>query len=301
MVNFLALAPKPLWAINDTIIAVVNDDVITLQDLHDYLQAMYMQLISEGKSKSQIEKTMANYEANGLNRLIEDKLLVNEANQKGMTIRPKAIDDRINEIKRRYPTEEEFMDAIISQGMTYTDLRNKITDQIKAKYVVEFEVKKKIFVNPQEVTEYYQKNLNNFVKPESVDLDSIFIPIGDDKALATEKSGEAFNQLWEGADFSEIAKKYSKAPSVGIIEKGQLLPKLEEIVFNLKKGEISKPIEIDEGIYIFKLKEKYPAETVALENVRNEIYNLIFQEKFQDRLKSWLEKLRKKAYVEIKD
>ena len=79
-----------------------------------------------------------------------------------------------------------------------------------------------------------------------------------------------------------------------------MLPELEDVVFNLKKDEISKPIEVDNGIYIFQLKNKFPAKTTALENVRNQIYNMIFQEKFQERLKDWLEKLRKKAYVEIK-
>ena len=111
---------------------------------------------------------------------------------------------------------------------------------------------------------------------------------------------EAFNKLREGMDFTKITEKYSTSPSIGIMEKGQLLPELEEVVFNLKQGEISKPIATEDGIYIFKLKEKYPAETQALEQVKKEIYNLIFQQKFQERLKTWLDKLRKQAYVEIK-
>ncbi len=292
--------PMLSWGINDAIIAVVNEEVITLKDLHEYLQAMYMQLIAEGKSPAQIDKIMTTYEANGLNRLIEDKLLVNEANQKGMEVRQKAVDDRINEIKNKYPSEKAFMDSLIHEGLTLTDLKNKITDQFKARYVVEFEVKKKIFVNPQEVNNYYEKNIQNFVKPERIDLESIFIPLEDDKNLSRQKADEALQAIKGGQDFQKVAPKYTQTPSVGIIERGQMKTELENIAFDLKEGEVSEAIETDDGVYIFKIKKKYPSEAQALQEVKNEIYNLIFQEKFQTRLKAWLEKLRKQAYVEIK-
>lgn len=297
---------------SDTIIAIVNKEIITLKDLREYLSAAYIQMNSEGRSKEEIEQAIRNYEKNGLSRLIDDKLLIGEANRKEMTIRDKLVNDRIEQIKENYPNDEAFLNALVKDGLTVTELRKRITDQFKAKYIVEMEVKSKIFVNPNEVTEYYQNNLNEFNKPERANLDSIFIPFSDstqtlstknskDKTGAQKKAADAINLLKNGKDFLEVAKQYSQLPSVGIIAKGQMLPEIENAVFALKVNETSQPLTTDTGIFIFKLKAKLPPESAPLEEVKDQIYNMLFTKKFQARLTAWLDDLRKKAYVEIKN
>ena len=97
-----------------------------------------------------------------------------------------------------------------------------------------------------------------------------------------------------------VAKKYSQLPPIGIIEKGQMLPAIEDVVFKLKDGEVSSPLETDTGIFIFKLRGRHPPEQASLEEVKNKIYDMLFQEKFQQKFSDWLKELRNKAYVEIK-
>ncbi len=302
---------------NDSIIAIVNKEIITLKDLHEYLNAIYMQLYSEGKSKEAIEQTIRNYEKDGVNRLIDDKLLIDEANRKEMTIRGKLIDDKIAQIKENYPNDEAFLNALVKDGLTINELKKRMTDQYKVKYIVEMEVKSKIFVNPNEVTEYYQNNLSEFNKPERVDLESIFIPFinssqatdtktnlaqnSKDKKAAQKKAADALNLIKGGKGFLEVAKQYSQLPSIGIIAKGQMLPEIESAVFALKDNETSQPLTTETGIFIFKLKSKLPPESAPLEEVKDQVYSMLFTKKFQARLTAWLEELRKKAYVEIKN
>ena len=106
--------------------------------------------------------------------------------------------------------------------------------------------------------------------------------------------------IQEGKNFLEIAKQYSDSPSIGTIERGQLLPTVEEAVFNLTEDQTSSPMEIETGIYIFKLNRKIPSEIASLKEIKEDIYNLIFQQKFKDRLEAWIGKLKKHAYIEIK-
>ena len=162
---FVGLTPVS-DAVDDTIIAVVNNHVITLKNLHDFLQIMQVQLAASGKSEDEIRKIMTDFESNGLNKLIEERLLVDEADKKGMVIRPQAIENQLNEIKKDYPNEQAFLDAVVTAGLTVTDIKKRITDDLKTKFLIETEVKSKIFVNPQEVTDYYQKNFNLFLRPE---------------------------------------------------------------------------------------------------------------------------------------
>ena len=290
------------WALEDTILAVVNDAIITEKDLNDHLSAVYLQLKSEGRSDSDIKEILEDQKMNGIEKLIENKILVDEANQKSMTIRNKTIDSRYEELRKGYPSEEEFLKALASEGLTVTDIRNKITDNLKTRYIIEEEVKSKIFVNPQEVTAFYEQNKNEFQALESVRLESIFISYQKDggKKDAKRKVSEIFNIL-KKEDFTQVAKTHSQAPSVGIIRRGETLSAIENTVFGLKEGEVSKSVETDNGIFIFKLIEKVPPKTLSLEEAKDQIYNLLSQEKFRARYKEWIAKLKAKAYVEIKN
>ncbi len=297
---FFFVGASRSFATEDTIVAVVNDEIITQKELVDYLSAKYMQLTAEGKEEETIREMMTDYELHGIEHLIEEKLLVQAANKKGMEIRSVAVDERIKQVKKQFKTEQQFLDALAEDGLTLGDLRNKFTDQFKAKYIVETEVKSKIFVNPQEVTDYYQRHINDFMDPEKAELDSIFFSYKDGREQANQKAQTALDQLRSGKDFPEVSKEFSDAPSIGMITKGQLLPNLENSIFKLKEAETSPVIETDNGLYIFKIRKKIPVKVSSLEDVRNKIYSQLFDEKFQARLKSWIEDLRKNAYIELK-
>ena len=175
------LSPKVSLAVEDAILAVVNDELITLKDLRDYVRGTYVSLIAEGKKPQEIDKIMLDLEINGLNKLIEDKLLLSKANEMGLDVKDKLIEDKIDVIKKRYSSEQEFTQALIKNGATMSDLRKKVTEQLKIAFVIEHEVKQKIYVNPKEVTQYYEDNMTKFQDKEKIQVESIFIPFDGDK------------------------------------------------------------------------------------------------------------------------
>lgn len=295
---------KSLFALEDTIIAVVNDDVITLKDLRDYLSSIYAQLRIEGRSEYEINMIMSNLEKNGINKLIEDKLIISQANELGMEIREDLIDKKLDEIRNNYSNEKEFLKALLSDGATITDLRNKIIDQMKIKYLVDMEVRSKIFVNPKEVTDHYKDNFEKYQRPERLRLESIYISSSDDPEIAKEKITKAYTLmnklLKEGENFDDLVKEYSEGPSIGIVEKGQLLSSIEDAVFDLSVGDVSSIVEVDGGFYIFQVKERFDAEIPSLEDIKDEIYNKLFQTKYKKRYDTWLTQLEEDAFIEIK-
>ncbi|MBL8677375.1 MAG: peptidyl-prolyl cis-trans isomerase [Alphaproteobacteria bacterium] len=293
----------PAWTASrnsDTIVAIVNDEVITFKDLKDYMANIYSQLRIENNDPFEVNEIMRQYEQKGINQLIEDKLILAASKEKEIVVKDAAIIKKIEEIKSRYPSELVFQTMLDQQGMTMSDLRDRIADQMRAKFMVDHEVRSKIFVNPQEVTDYYNQHQDEFVRKARVNLDSIFISFEKGLEDARKAAGLVHAKLKEGKDFSEASKEYSDLPSVGVIEEGQLKPDIEKKVFNMKEDEISDPIEVENGIYIFRFVNKSKRETRSLNDVKETIHNKIFEQKFQDRFSSWIEKLRKKAYVEIR-
>ncbi|MFA6379085.1 MAG: SurA N-terminal domain-containing protein, partial [Candidatus Omnitrophota bacterium] len=244
----LVLVPssKSFSAVNDGIIAIVNDDVITLKDLHEFLSMVYMELTSSKRSQEEIKETMNYYQENGLEKLIDEKLKIAYADKIELKIRPETIDKRIQDIKKQYPDGKAFSDELISQGMTLTDLRKKILNQFKAYYAEEVEIKEKIIVSPQQVTEFYQQNLPKFLKPERANITSIFIPYGEDKNLAVKNAQEALKTVKDPAQlsqypkgFDDVAQKFSGIASSQTVQKGEMLPEVEKIIFSLNPTEIS--------------------------------------------------------------
>jgi foldase protein PrsA len=286
---------------SEKIIAIVNEEIITLKDLKAYMANMYSQLRIENNDPFEVDQIMKQYEEKGITQLIEDKLILAASKEKEIVIKDAAIDKKMDEIKARYPSDFVFQTMLEQQGMTVSDIRERIAEQMRAKFMVDNEVKSKIFVNPQEVTDYYNLHQEEFVQKARVNLDSIFISFDKGLEEARKEAGMVHAMLKEGKSFSEVAKEHSDLPSVGVIEEGQLKPEIEEKVFKMKEDEISDPIEVENGIYIFRFIRNTPRETKTLKDVKEIISSKIFEKKFQDRFSAWIEKLRKKAYVEIRN
>lgn len=284
----------------DTIIAIVNSDVITLKDLKDYVAGIYHQLKVENHSPEEIREIMATYEEKGINQLVEDKLILAAANEKGLEMRPEVVDKRLKEIQAKYPSEDAFLAALNAQGLTITDLKNKMIDQMKARYIVDIEVKDKVFVNPQDVTGYYNSHQDEVSRKSKYNLESIYVSFDKGKQEARNQAAEARAKLAAGEDFDKLSKEYSELPSVGIIEQGQMVPAIEKVVFSLGLGQVSDLVEVDGGIYVFKVIGILPGRVDTLQEAKDRIYNKLYDMQFQQKFKDWIDKLRKKTYVEIR-
>lgn len=285
----------------DAIIAVVNDDVITMKDLRQYIASVASQLRVENKSPEEIQRVMGEYEQKGLEKLIEDKLILAAANDKGIDVRDDVVDKRIKEIKDRYPSEDDFLKAIESEGLTVSDLQQKLTDQLKVKYEVDMEVRDKIVVNPEDVTAYYNKHMSDFDHKPMVNLQSIFVSFDKySKQDARSRAAEARSRLLAGEDFNKVAQTYSDSSSIGEVEKGQMSDAVESVIFNLRLEEVSDPLEVQNGIYIFKAIGISAEKQQPLDEVKEQIYGKLLDDQFQVKFKEWIDKLRDKAYVEIK-
>src|SRR3989338_4541213 len=133
----LFFTPLAASAAEDAIIAIVNDEVITLKDLQSYIRQTQASLVAEGVSPEQREVLMAELGTEGLNRLIEDKLILSRANAINISVRDKLVDERVAEVRQKYGSEHALVEALVKNGATLTDLRNKILEQLKIKFVVE--------------------------------------------------------------------------------------------------------------------------------------------------------------------
>ncbi|MBF0484019.1 MAG: peptidyl-prolyl cis-trans isomerase [Candidatus Omnitrophica bacterium] len=287
-------------AFDDAIVAVVNKELITLKDLKDYLHSTYVSLVADGVDPRQIDAIMKDLEVNGVEKMIEDKIILSYANNLKMEIRESAVDARVNQLKAQYTSEVDFMNDLVSNGATITDLRNKIRDQLKIKYIIDQEIRSKININPKEAEDFYLANKNEFKLKESFSLESIYVAFGSNKLAAHAKIATALEKIKKGDDFKKVAMDYSDTPSLGKVEKGQLRDDIEKKIASLKTDEVSDIFEVTTGYFIFKLLGHTPEKEATFEEVKNFVSEVVYRNKFKEKFDKWLSKLKSETYVEIK-
>lgn len=273
----------------DKIAAIVNGDVIT-EDEVAVFTAM-TQLAEEAGMPADDPKKLRR---ELLERMIEDRLILQDAKDMGLKPDGKMIEDRIREIKVRAGSELAFEMALKAQGVSLSELREKFENQFLIYMAIQSKVKNRVQVSPREVTEYYVDHQDEFFSPESVVVRSIFVT---DKAKLAQVSA----QLKEGRDFADVSKDFTEKSDLGVVGRGQLKKDLEDVLFSLEPGVVSRPVAAGEGHYIFLVQERLPASKKTLEEVKDSIMSMLEGRKTEKMLKEWLEALKEKAYISIRE
>lgn len=279
---------------DDDILAIVNNEVITRKDLNDFLEFMRIQLKESYISEQDIERKLASMKEELLQRLIEDRLIIQEAKKENIKIDKSLLESRLKEIKKRYTSLHDFENALKMQGLTEADIRNRISEQLLISTFIEKKIKPKIFVYPYEINEFYEKNKTDFLEEEKR---KVLALVFEDKELANQVL-----ELIKKNGFKEVCKNYlSNLNDLGFVYKEQLKEEIKNIIFNLNKGENSEIIGIDNLYYIFYIDEILPPRQKELGEVKQYIYDFLFEKKLKDHLKVWLDETKNKSYIRIKE
>lgn len=277
----------------DKIVAIVNNDVITQKDLNEFKNFMRMQYAEEygGEELDGKIESMSN---DLLEKLIDDKLILQQAKKSDIKVDPSMIESRIEEIKKRYGSESSFQEALTSQGLVQADLEARINEQILMYRILNKEVTEKVNIRPEEVTNFYENNKNEFLAPEEWEFVSVKLENEDlAKSVAFElKRNEKLTAL--ASRYPLVIDKLSTSKG------GSLRADVEEVLFKLKLGEVSDPINVEGNYFIFILENIHPTKQLSLGEVHDKIHFYLFGKKRQEKLTAWLDELKKQSYIKIR-
>jgi len=167
----------------------------------------------------------------------------------------------------------------------------KIPEKRKIRYLlVDIEaLRAKVNPTPAEIERAYNNNIDQYTTPEQVRASHILLKTeGKDDAAVKAKAEEILKQARAGADFAELAKKYSEdeasAKQGGDLDyfgKGRMVPEFDQAVFSMEPGTISDPVKTQYGYHIIKLVDKKPSTTRTLAEVRQQIADQLAYERAQ--------------------
>ena len=275
----------------DKIVAIVNKDVITQKDLDDFINFTRMQLSAEFSPREAEYKLQA-MKSDLLNKLVDDRIILQEAKKNNIKVDELRIKGRIEELKQRYGSSANFNDALRQQGLVQADIESRIREQQLMYNIIEVNVRSKVAVTPREVTEYYQENPSEFKAPDELQIEAANT---SDIKIAQ----DVFNSLKAKQELGDFVSKGLVEVNKMSAKRGQLRKDIEDAVFKLSPGEVSAPVKIDDKYYIFRLISIIPARQEPLAEVRDEVYTFLFNKKMQEQLSNWLDALKKKSYIKI--
>ena len=292
--------------LTERVIAVVNNDAITLGELEEAMAAARAAGATVPGGPEQMRRDF-------LNRFIESRLQLQEAEREKIVVEDAEIDEELLErIKKSNVKDlEEFKEGIKAQGLSYESVRKRLRDNIKMSKVVRRKVTLRISVTEAEIDRYLAENREKLETGLGYHARHILIvPEGG----ATDTSWEAARiraelvrtQLREGADFAELAKRHSgdatakDGGDLGTLKRGELAQDVEARILALGPGEVSEPFRSDLGYHIFRLEAKEGLDGDGLTRARGQIREILFRQKYEARHDAWLREIRERAVIEVR-
>jgi peptidyl-prolyl cis-trans isomerase SurA len=291
-------------AIADRIIAVVNNDAITLAELQESIVS-YRAENPAGRSGPSDEDLRRDF----LTRLIDSRLQLQEADREKIAVEDAELNEEFLERIKKYgvKNEEEFEKLIKSQGVTLDSIKKRLRDGLKVQKLVRRKVTLRVSVTEAEINEYLDENRTKLETGLSFHARHILLtPEADSDAgweAARIKADMLRSQLRDGADFTELAKQHSRDATakdggdLGTLKRGELAPAVEAELLALGVGQISRPVRSPLGYHVFRLESK---DTLEGASIRQQIRDILFRQQYETRLDVWLKEIKQRAIIEVR-
>jgi len=291
--------PSP-GEIIDRVVAVVNDEVISLSEVEQLARTLQAQagMAPRPKETKTIQRQV-------LEALIDQKLARAEAKRRGITVSDKDLEQALADFKKRnqITSDEALNQALGKAGITLKELRQQISDQILQDRLMAVVLKSRLSVSEAEVRRYYETEFPK-ERGQRVHLKVMEMPFppGASPAQKEEmqkKAEQILLGIRQGSSLEAMGAKFSvPVRDLGFISAGDLNPKLAEFLGRLKPGEVA-PIQLPEGFQIIQFMGKKSGQPLSYEEVAPQIRNFLMRQTVEKQFSQWVKTLREKAVIKI--
>jgi peptidyl-prolyl cis-trans isomerase SurA len=308
LVFVLVLGAADLFAAEplNRIVAIVNNDVITLHELN--LKFKEVTGVPPEKFKEQNDQAFLDARQQVLELLIDEKITEAKVRELKINVTQKQVEEAIERIKKENKiTQEDLLESLKRDGIPYDKFQERVRKDLERVSLINTEVRSKIIITDERAKRYYEEHRDQFRKDGKVNLAGIFLVqkgSGQEEEIR-QKGREILQSLRSGADFGELAKKHSDGPGaenggdLGAFRISQLDPEMQKVIKAVPAGGVSELIIRQNGVQIIKVLSREGGEEKGLEEVKEAVYSAIYQEEVNERYASWIKQLRDRSYTRI--
>jgi peptidyl-prolyl cis-trans isomerase SurA len=307
---FVYAAPPLQAELADGILAIVNNTVITREQVVDYIapaiDALRQEYAGQVDGASLFGQKASDIFNDGLEQLIERQLILHEYDTSGYVPLPDSFVDELvqDRIHERYGNRITLMKTLQAQGMTYEQFRKEVRDQYVISAMRQKNVSQEIVISPYKIENYYLAHQDAFKIGDEIKLRMIVLnKSSPDDQGPHRMAAEIVTQIKQGASFAQMASVYSEGSQReqggdwGWVERSVLRKELAEVAFSLPPGQISSIIETPQACYLMLVEQKRPAHVKSLSEVRDDIEATLRTQERSRLEKQWIAGLKKKSFI----
>lgn len=290
--------------------AIVNDRVITVGDVLEFVQADDLQMRDEFAGEELARRRQEAFK-NARDLLIEQALIVEDFKKLGGDIPDRVVDDRVKEfIFERFGNDRaKFLEALAEEQITLDEWRTRVRERLIVTLLRRQEVTDRIKISPGELEAAYNSRLADWKVPAQIKVRLIVLRLPEDDDTLKEEQRQlairARGRILAGESFADVATEVSqdgKAASGG--DWGWRAPSafsddLRTALEILPKGEVSDLIETPAAIYLALVEDRQDAHVRAFDEVRADLEKSLRQAEGERLYTRWIERLKKKYFVQV--
>jgi peptidyl-prolyl cis-trans isomerase SurA len=292
----------------DGIVAIVEDQIITVDDVRHKISDLVPQLQRESHSQEEFNQKLDRLQDSVIQDLIDRVLIIKEFNKDDKRHIPEAfVDSAVSDrIAEQFDNDRsKFLAYLRARGETMNEFRKEVAEDIMYDYMVQEQRKSQGTVSPVKIEQYYKENKDQFYQEDSIHMRLVQLNRsgGETDASLTTRAYSILQRLHSGEKFSDLAKEFSddsrrgKGGDWGWQKRTDLLPEFSEPLFSLKKGQATNPIITPNGVFILFVEDRKYAGIQPLDEVRPQIEYLLSRQLSASALNTWKERLRRDGYV----
>ncbi len=287
--------------------AIVNDHVITVGEVLEFILPVEEQLRINYAGRELAAKRTEAF-TNGVQRLVEQQLIVEDFKKNGGSIPERLVNDRVNEVinDRFHNNRADFLKALAEQHITLDEWRDGIRSRLIASMLRRQEVTDKLRITPADIREAYEKQkAARFATTAKVKLHVIVMHKGIDAEIKRQDAVLLRGKIIGGEKFEDMARQHSegmkadKGGDWGWLEEADLRPEIKNGIVNLKAGELSEVVDAGDDFFVIKLDERKTAGVQSFDEVRQQIEDELRQAEGERLFSAWIERLKLKHNVHV--
>ncbi|MBF0273994.1 MAG: peptidyl-prolyl cis-trans isomerase [Nitrospinae bacterium] len=276
-------------------VATVNNEKILLSELEDEIRFI-SQVKYLSKKEVPVIKTSSEGRKNLINEMINERLILQEADKMNVKISKRELQQ---EIKKIIEVETDvFKQNLKKVGISYFEWKERLKRHLKIKKLIRLVILNNIVITDEELTKYYETNKSEFFKPAGVDVQQILFKSEAEANIVQQQLLSEPNK-WDSFVHESISHDRESDGYMGFFSKGELPEDMEQAIFSLELNKISPVIKTAYGYHIFKVTNISKAQTIPFSKVRTKIYQLLSTNKVEIHYQDWLNKVRNKSSIII--
>ncbi len=241
--------------------------------------------------------------------LINRTLLREAVETEGIGASGEELDERMEMVKSKFESPEAYSQQLADLGLTQKDLRSEMETSLRMEKLLQKHVGSIEEPTEAEVESFYKENAERFKQPEMLRASHILIKTEPqesepEKSARRLEAAKLLGEIQKGADFGRLTSQHSACPSkesggdLGYFERGRMVKPFEDAAFSLSAGEVSDLVETQFGYHIVKVTDRQQESTASFETARDDISTFLQDQKREQAVKAYTDKLHAEATIE---